>query len=312
MNAVFLRSRRKDLSEVNLSIPRTSKAVQLKDLAALMKLKLSSLVVFSAVLGYFMGTSTPLLVEVLALALGGTLLTGGSNGFNQIWERNQDALMNRTKNRPLPTGSLSVTTAVIWCTLISVVGITILWTMLNPFCGILGVLALYSYVFLYTPLKRVNSVNVTVGAFPGAIPPMLGYVAASGSFGLEPGLLFALQWAWQFPHFWAIAWVAKGDYDKGGFKMLPFNLGKTKFTAWYIALSSLVLIPVSILPWFIGADGPMIGNIAGMSTLIMGVLFFLAAVRFAITLEDKHAKTVMFGSFIYLPVVQILFVLDKI
>ncbi|MFK7757823.1 MAG: heme o synthase [Flavobacteriales bacterium] len=284
----------------------------MKDLAALMKLKLSFLVVLSAVLGYFMGTSSPQLAEVLALALGGVLLTGGSNGFNQIWERNQDALMNRTKHRPLPSGSLSVSAAVIWCLFISIAGITILWTLLNPFCGILGMLALYSYVFLYTPLKRVNSINVTVGAFPGAIPPMLGYVAASGSFGLEPGLLFALQWMWQFPHFWAIAWVAKGDYDKGGFKMLPFNLGKTRFTAWYIALSALMLIPVSIIPWFIGNDGAMIGNIAGISTLILGVLFFLAALRFAITLKDSHAKTVMFGSFIYLPVVQILFVLDKI
>ncbi len=300
------------MSEVNLSIASTSKAVSLKDLAALMKLKLSFLVVLSAVLGYFMGTTNPQLVQVLALIIGGTLLTGGSNGFNQVWERNQDALMNRTKARPLPSGSISVSAAVVWCSLISVAGITILWTLLNPFCGILGVLALYSYVFLYTPLKRVNSVSVTVGAFPGAIPPMLGYVAASGSFGLEPGLLFALQWMWQFPHFWAIAWVAKGDYDKGGFKMLPFNLGKTKLTAWYIALSALVLIPVSVLPWYLGVDGPMIGNIAGVSTLIMGVLFFLAALRFAITLEDKHAKTVMFGSFIYLPVVQILFVLDKL
>ena len=288
------------------------KSIKIKDLAELMKLKLSALVVLSAVLGYFMGTSSPEILQIVFVILGGMLLTGGSNGFNQVWERNQDALMKRTMNRPLPTGSLSVEVAIVWSTVVSVAGISILWFLLNPFCGILGVLALYSYVFLYTPLKRVNSVGVTVGAFPGAIPPMLGYVAASGSFGLEPGLLFALQFMWQFPHFWAIAWVAKKDYDNGGFKMLPFNKGKTIFTACYIALSAFVLIPVSILPWFIGSEGPMIGNVAGVSTLIIGILYFMVALRFALTKEDKYAKQVMFGSFIYLPVVQLLFVLDKI
>ena len=282
------------------------------DLAELMKLKLSALVVLSAVLGYFMGTSSPLVLEIVAVVFGGALLTGGSNGFNQVWERNQDALMKRTMNRPLPTGSLSTEAAIVWSALVSILGVSILWFLLNPLCGVLGVLALYSYVFLYTPLKRVNSVGVTVGAFPGAIPPMLGYVAASGSFGLEPGLLFALQFMWQFPHFWAIAWVAKKDYDNGGFKMLPFNRGKDAFTAGYIAMSALLLIPVSVLPWFFGHDGPMIGNIAGISTLIFGILFFLIALRFAFTREDKHAKQLMFGSFFYLPLVQIIFVLDKI
>ncbi len=299
------------MSEVQIILSKTLRAVKVKDLVALMKLKLSALVVFSAILGYFMGTSTPIFSEVLALIIGGTLLTGGSNGFNQVWERNQDALMKRTMGRPLPTGSLSVSVAIIWSSVISIVGISILWLVLNPLCGILGVLALYSYVFLYTPLKRVNSIAVTVGAFPGAIPPMLGFVAASGSFGLEPGLLFALQFMWQFPHFWAIAWVAKEDYKNGGFKMLPFNGGKTTFTARYIALSALALIPVSLLPWFLGEEGPMIGNIAGISTLIIGLLFFIAALRFSITKKDEHAKQVMFGSFIYLPIVQILFVIDK-
>lgn len=300
------------MAEAQISLSRTLGTVKLKDLAALMKLKLSALVVFSSVLGYFMGTSSPLIMEIIALSLGGALLTGGANGFNQIWERNQDALMKRTMGRPLPTGSLSTLVAVVFCTLISLIGISMLWLMLNPLCGILGVLALYSYVFLYTPMKRVNSVAVTLGAFPGAIPPMLGYVAASGSFGLEPGLLFALQFMWQFPHFWAIAWVVKSDYDNGGFKMLPFNGGKTSFTAIYIAISALLLVPVSILPWMMGVDGPMIGDWAGAGTLLLGVLFFLTSVRFAITKEDKHAKQVMFGSFIYLPIVQILFVIDKL
>jgi len=300
------------LSGVQVILTRTFKNIKMADLAALMKLKLSALVVLSSVLGYLMGTSSADFIEILTLILGGTLLTGGSNGFNQVWERNQDALMNRTAGRPLPTGSLSVEMAVLFSGFISITGIGILWLFLNPLCGILGLLALYSYVFLYTPLKRVNSVGVTVGAFPGAIPPMLGYVAASGSFGLEPGLLFALQFMWQFPHFWSIAWVAKADYDKGGFKMLPFNKGKTRFTSFYIALSSLLLIPVSVLPWFIGENGAMIGNVAGFSTLIIGITYFLITLRFAFTRADKHAKQVMFGSFFYLPLVQILFVLDKI
>ena len=300
------------LSEAVLNLTSSIKSVKIKDLAELMKLRLSALVVLTAVLGYFMGTSSPEILQVIFVILGGVLLTGGSNGFNQVWERNQDALMKRTMNRPLPAGSLSVEAAIIWSSIVSIAGISILWFLLNPFCGILGVLALYSYVFLYTPLKRVNSVGVTVGAFPGAIPPMLGYVAASGSFGLEPGLLFALQFMWQFPHFWAIAWVAKSDYDNGGFKMLPFNKGKTSFTAYYIAFSAFLLIPISVLPWFFGSQGPMIGNVAGVSTLIIGIFYFLVTLRFAITKEDRYAKQVMFGSFIYLPVVILLFVLDKI
>lgn len=286
--------------------------VRIKDLLALMKLKLSALVVLSAVLGYLMGTESPKLLEIVMLSIGGILLTGGSNGFNQIWERNLDAKMKRTMNRPLPQKNISVTASLIWCSFISIVGISILWLVLNPLCGILGILALYSYVVIYTPLKRVNSVSVTAGAFPGAIPPMLGYVAASGSFGIEPGLLFAMQFMWQFPHFWAIAWLAKDDYDKGGFKMLPFNKGKTKFTAWYTCLVTFLLIPVSVLPWFLGKGEPMIGNFGGIATLVISTLFFLISLGFALQCQDKWAKRLMFFSFLYLPLVQILYVLDKL
>jgi len=299
------------LAEVQIIAQRTITQVKFKDLLALMKLKLSALVVVSAILGYLMGTNSPNFMELVMLAIGGVLLTGGSNGFNQIWERNLDAKMNRTKNRPLPQGNLSVGVALIWCSFISVFGIAILWVVLNPLCGILGILALYSYVVIYTPLKRVNSISVTAGAFPGAIPPMLGYVAASGSFGLEPGLLFAMQFMWQFPHFWAIAWLAKDDYDKGGFKMLPFNKGKSKFTAWYTCLVTLILVPVSILPWFLGNGGPMVGNIGGFLTLVISSIFFLISLGFAIKRQDLWAKRLMFASFFYLPLVQLLYVLDK-
>jgi len=307
-----LRCNSNALAEVQIIAQRTITQVKVKDLIALMKLKLSALVVLSAVLGYLMGTNSPVMAECVLLALGGLLLTGGSNGFNQIWERNLDAKMNRTMNRPLPQGSLSVTIAFIWCSFISILGVSILWLTLNPLCGILGILALYSYVVIYTPLKRVNSISVTAGAFPGAIPPMLGYVAASGSFGLEPGLLFAMQFMWQFPHFWAIAWLAKDDYDKGGFKMLPFNKGKTKFTAWYTCFVTFLLIPVSILPWFLGNEEPMIGNVAGISTLVMSSIFFLISLGFAMKQKDNWAKRLMFASFFYLPIVQILYVLDKL
>ncbi len=300
------------LAQVQIISQRTITQVRFKDLIALMKLKLSTLVVLSAVLGYFMGTESPLLMELIMLSIGGVLLTGGSNGFNQIWERNLDAKMNRTMNRPLPQGNISFSVAFIWCSLISILGVSILWLTLNPLCGILGILALYSYVVIYTPLKRVNSVSVTAGAFPGAIPPMLGYVAASGSFGLEPGLLFAMQFMWQFPHFWAIAWLAKEDYDKGGFKMLPFNKGKSKFTAWYICFVTFILIPVSILPWFLGNEAPMIGNLAGILTLGISCVFFLFSFRFAVKRENIWAKRLMFASFFYLPLVQILYVLDKL
>ena len=163
-----------------------------------------------------MGAETVSGIALASLVIGGFLLSGASNGFNQVWEKDLDLLMKRTQNRPMPQGRMSVTEGLVISSIAAVAGVLILWLSLNALCGILGIIALFFYVFLYTPMKQRNSLAVFIGAFPGAIPPMLGYVAASGTFGVEPGVLFATQFMWQFPHFWAIAWVAYDDYKTAG------------------------------------------------------------------------------------------------
>lgn len=249
---------------------------------------------------------------LVPLVLGGILLTGASNGFNQLWERDLDRLMKRTFDRPLPAGRMSVLEAWVIAGLSGVAGILILWFFLNPLSGILGAIALFFYVFLYTPLKQHSSLSVFVGAFPGAIPPMLGYVAATGQFGLEPGILFATQFMWQFPHFWAIAWVAHEDYQRAGYKMLPFDGGRTKRSAFQILLYSLFLIPVSILPWALPTQAPMVGNLAMTVVLLCGLAFAWLAWRLYQSCDSKDAKILMFASFIYLPIVQLFYVIDKL
>ena len=281
------------------------------DLGLFFKLKLSLIVVLSAVLGYFMGTDTVIWKDLFFLIVGGTLLTGASNGFNQVWERNIDKKMSRTMNRPLPTGRMSVTQGLTIASITAVAGIAILWFLLNPISGLLGFIALFFYVLLYTPLKAHSPIAVFVGAFPGAIPPMLGYVAATADFGVEPGSLFAVQFMWQFPHFWAIAWVAHEDYLKAGYRLLPFRSGQNKKTAFQILLYSLFLIPVSLLPWVLPMNNPMVGNVAMIVTVAAGLTFAWLAYKLYKSNEMKDAKTLMFASFIYLPVVQLIYVIDK-
>lgn len=250
-------------------------------------------------------------MDLGALVLGGFLLTGSSNSFNQIWERETDRMMDRTAMRPLPQGRMQIVEALIAGTTAGIAGIAILWFVLNPLSGVLGTIALFSYVFLYTPLKPLSSLSVFVGAFPGAIPPMLGYVAGSGHFGLEPGLLFAVQFMWQFPHFWAIAWVADDDYRKAGFFMLPFKEGRSKRSAFQILMYSVFLIPVSMLPWMLPAKQPMVGNIAMIISVALGLWFVYLAFKLYQNLQINDAKRLMFASFLYLPVVQLIYVIDK-
>lgn len=251
-------------------------------------------------------------LQILALCIGGFLLTGASNGFNQVWEREVDAKMERTKNRPIPTGRMSVVHGLIYSTIAGIVGIGILFYFLNPLAGILGALALFFYVFIYTPMKQASSLAVFVGAFPGAIPPMLGYIASSGEFGVEAGLLFAVQFMWQFPHFWAIAWVSHDDYAKANYRLLPFTEGKSARSAHQIFLYSLFLIPVSLLPWIFPMDNPMVGNLAFAVTLACGLGFLFYAWKLVREKSDQAARGLMFASFIYLPIVQIIYVIDKL
>jgi len=283
----------------------------LKDIAVLFKLRLGTFVVLSAVLGWFMGTDTIALIPFLELTLGGYLLTGASNGFNQIIERDRDARMGRTADRPLPTGRMSVKAAAIWSTLAGAIGLAALFH-LGIRAGLLGLLALLSYVLAYTPLKSRTGFSVLVGAIPGAIPPMLGYVAATGRFGIEPGTLFAVQFMWQFPHFWAIAWVAHEDYLKAGYRMLPFKEGRTAASARQILLYTMLCIPASLLPWALPGASPMVGDIALVVAVLTGIGFTVPAFRLWRNLEVADARRLMFASFLYLPIVQLTYVLDKI
>ena len=278
----------------------------------LFKLRLTLLVIISAVLSYYMGTDETQPATLAALCIGGLLLTGGSNGLNQALEREWDKLMVRTQNRPIPTGRMSLRKAVSISMAAGICGILILWYYCGPACGILGAAAFILYVAAYTPMKRVSSLAVFVGAFPGAIPPMLGYVAATQDFGLEAGLLFAMQFMWQFPHFWAIAWVAHDDYVRGGYKLLPFNEGRSKATAYQILLYSLFLIPVSLLPWALPLEGPMTGNIAAVVTALAGAVMSYYSFLLVRSCDTVDARKVMFASFFYLPIVQLAYVLDKL
>ena len=282
----------------------------LKDIGTLFKVRLGFFVVLSAVLGWFMGVETIDTKSLLLLAVGGYLLTGASNGLNQIIERNNDSIMTRTKNRPLPTGRMSINKALILSIGAGITGIYCLG-LLNQMAAILGVIALVIYAFVYTPLKSRSSLCVFVGAIPGALPPMIGYVAATGEFGVEPGSLFAVQFMWQFPHFWAIAWLAHEDYSKVGYKMLPFNSGLTERSASLILLYTLFCIPTSILPWALPNGNPMVGNIALVVAIIAGLGFSWFAWRLSITIDKSDARKLMFASFVYLPLVQIIYVLDK-
>ena len=270
------------------------------------KARLSLFVVLTAIFGYLIGANSIHWGQMVLLFVGGFLLTASSNGFNQVIEKDTDALMKRTKNRPIPSKKMSVPEGLFVASVTGVLGIAILFTF-NVLSGILGILALFSYVALYTPMKRTSPWAVFVGAFPGAIPPMLGYVAATGHFGLEPGILFAIQFMWQFPHFWAIAWKTHEDYSKAGFYLLPTGK-KDQLSIFLIALYSVFMLPVSVLPFVFGFCG-YVGLVSG---ILLGLLMIYPAIKFLMTKDEKWALRIMFASFIYMPVMLLVLYIDKI
>ncbi len=273
----------------------------------LFKLKLTSFVVISAVFGYLIGASIYNVTALFFLVVGGFLVTCSSSAFNQILEREDDKLMERTKNRPMPLNKISTTAATIVAFLFGIAGIAILWFGLNPLSGILGALAIFIYVVLYTPLKKVSTLSVFVGAFPGAIPPMLGWVAATGSFSLAAGLLFAMQFLWQFPHFWAIAWRVNDDYNKAGFKMLPFGK-KSKTTAFLVLLSSITLFIASIIPEYFNITG----RLTTIILMLLSLLMVYPAIKLLKTLDDKFSLRIMLMSYLYLILSLTIILIDKV
>lgn len=274
----------------------------------LLKFRLSFLVAFSCAFGFMLASRSADLKTLSLLFIGGFLLSGSSVTINQILEKDLDKVMSRTMNRPLPTDRLSTMEAWWFAMVCAVIGIAILFVFTNPLTTALSVLSMLLYSFVYTPLKRVGPIAVFVGAIPGALPPLLGWTAATGTLSYEAWIIFGIQFIWQFPHFWAIAWVADDDYKKAGFKLLPSKGKKDLNTAIQIMIYTMFLIPLGLLPATFGITGIYSALVA----TVCGVLFF--AQTFALMKDGnrKSAMRIMFGSFLYLPVVQIAFLLDKV
>ena len=274
----------------------------------LLKFRLSFTVAFSSALGYLLGAREVSWGRAALVLLGGLLVTGSANIINQVFEKDLDKLMRRTEERPLPTGRLTVNEAWAFCVLLGVAGLALLAYYFNPLTAALSLLSLILYGFIYTPLKTVSPICVAVGAIPGGLPPLIGWVAATGFVGEPAWVLFGIQFMWQFPHFWAIAWVADDDYKRAGFKMLPSPGERNINTAFQIMTYTVLLIPVSLLPLVLGISGQKSAGVA----LVCGVLFVLLTVRLMRTQDRKAALSIMFASFLYLPIVQIALVLDKV
>ncbi len=282
---------------------------KVQDYAQLVKLRLTTVVVMSAAMGYLLAPSAGLIWgDFLLLLLGGFLITGASNSLNQILEKETDKLMKRTASRPLAAGRMSVTEAIIASGIMAVSGIMILWLTFNALAALLGCLSLLLYAFIYTPMKRISPLAVFVGAIPGALPPMIGWVAMTGQIGLEAIVIFSIQFIWQFPHFWAIAWVADEDYKRAGFRLLPSRKGRDRSTAWQILVYCMVLIPISLLPAKFGMSGLSSAVFIGL----VGLGFLIQAAILYKKMDQRSASQLMFGSFLYLPLVLIALVIDKL
>ena len=283
-------------------------SVKAKAYFQLLKFRLSLSVSFSAGMGYMLGSRSHIdWIHFTVFSLAGFFITGASNIINQVIEKDSDKLMSRTQNRPLPTGILSVTEAMIFAVFLGITGMFIFINYINLNSALLALLSLVLYAFAYTPMKTKHPVAVFIGAIPGALPPMIGWVAATNKFGWEPGILFAIQFIWQFPHFWAIAWVLDDDYKKAGIRLLPGS-GQDIKTAFQIMIYTMLLIPLGFVPYLMG----MTGFVSAMVALICGILFLAQTFYLMKECSKKAALQIMFGSFLYLPIVQIAFVWDKI
>jgi protoheme IX farnesyltransferase len=297
------------IKSTHISAPSFSLAAKLKDYHQLAKTRLTITVVLSAVFGFLLGAGAGTnYADLWALSIGGFLVVSSSNGLNQIIERNFDKLMVRTNNRPLATNRMSVNEALTFCIIAGFAGVYILTSYLNQMSGWLGLFALLSYAFLYTPLKRISPVAVFVGAFPGAIPPLLGWVAASGSIALGGWALFAIQFIWQFPHFWSIAWILDEDYKLAGYRLLPSKQGKDRKSAVLTVQYIIILLPLSALPYFLGYTGVVSLIVA----LLAGALFLKQGFALYKERSTKAAKKLMFYSIIYNPLVLLAYILDKV
>lgn len=274
----------------------------------LLKVRLSLLVAFSCAFGFVLASTEANWPKLILVFTGGFLLSGASIVINQILEKDYDKLMSRTMHRPLPTGRVSTEEAWIFAVLVFTLSLILLYISTNMLTVVLSVLSMILYSFVYTPLKRIGSVAVLVGAIPGALPPLLGWTAVRGEVTHEALIIFGIQFIWQFPHFWAIAWLADDDYKKAGFKLLPFGGKKDFNTAVQIMIYTLFLLPLGLLPAKFGITGIDSAIVA----TVCGVLFLAQTFSLMKDGSRKSALRIMFGSFLYLPIVQIAYLLDKV
>lgn len=279
------------------------------DFKEITKARLALSVVISSIAGYLLGAYEVNAVSLFLLSFGGYCMVGASNAFNQIIEKDLDLLMNRTRNRPLPAGRMSVNKALSLAILMTVLGIISLY-LLNPQTAMFGAICIFLYTCVYTPLKTKTPLAVFVGAFPGAIPFMLGWVAATNDFGIEPGTLFMIQFFWQFPHFWALAWMLDEDYKKGGFKMLPTGK-KDGSTALQIIMYTIWMILISVIP-VLGITGRLHLSVsAAVVVFLMGLVMLVFAFRLYERRDNKSARILMLISVSYISLIQLIYVLDK-
>ena len=294
------------MSSINIHLKKRS---LFNNFLEITKVRLSVSVLFSSVAGYLLGTDYVSLTELILLCIGGYSMVGASNVYNQIIEKDLDVLMDRTKNRPIPSGRMSVQLAFIIAVSLTIIGIIALY-IINPITAMFGSVCIFMYVSLYTPLKTKTPLSVFVGAFPGAIPFMLGWVAATGSFGIEPGTLFMIQFFWQFPHFWAIAWFLFDDYEKAGFFMLPTGK-RDKSTALQAVLYTLWTVLASLIPVF-GVTGKLyLTPLSGVLIGLIGLGFLYFSIRLYRYRSNKAAKHFMLVSVSYITLLQIIYVADK-
>ncbi len=291
------------------SVKGASFAMYFSDFKEITKVRLAVSVVFSSIAGYMLGAVEVNLVSILILAFGGYCMVGASNAYNQVIERDLDALMKRTRNRPIPAGRMSVATAMTIAVTLTILGIVTLY-FLNPKTAMFGAISIFLYTSVYTPLKTKTPLSVFVGAFPGAIPFMLGWVAATDNFGIEPGTLFMIQFFWQFPHFWALGWMLDDDYKKGGFKMLPTGK-KDRGTALQIIMYTLWMILISIIPVF-GFTGRLQLSVgAAVLIFMMGLVMLFFAFRLYEKRDNASARKLMLASVSYITLMQLVYVIDK-
>jgi protoheme IX farnesyltransferase len=294
--------------ESNISKKRSYQEL-IEDYKQLVKLRLNLLVVFSTVLGYLIGNSTDInFFQLFILAFGGFLTVGAANGINQIIERDSDKLMKRTENRPVATGRISVNNAIIISIFMGSIGVFLIGFFLNQLAAGISLVSLLLYGFAYTPLKRISPISVHVGAVPGSLPPVIGYVAASGSVDTMAIFLFAIQFFWQFPHFYSIAWILDEDYSRAGLKLYPIGTPIGKNAALQILLITAILLPISISAFFT-KDLSLVSSII---IFLTSAWFLSKSITLYKDLENKSAKKLMFASFLYLPIVLIVILIDKI